>query len=452
LKAADEISKLSIAGELRFDTDARDAAGTDFGRLVHKRPLAVLKPASSEDIVTIVRWANSQGLKVAARGQGHAIYGRAMVHEGIVIDMSTMNTITSPRAGEDYIVAEAGATWGAVLDATLACGRTPPVLTNFLGLSVGGTLAVGGIGPMTGRSGLQTDNVLEMDVVSGDGRALCCSMDRNVELFDAIRGGLAQCAIATRVKLRTVPAPKRAYRVQLFYSDLSALTADQHRVLSDGRFDFLQGAILPDGAGGWRYQLEGVVFCGDEMPSEQALLAGLSCDPAATVASNLSYRDDANAFARLESILRSNGQWFNPQPWLLTFLPEANAEQIAAEILQQLTNDDVGPFGRITYFPIQTHALNTPLARKPGGNLVVVFNLLRIPATDDLTEIERMIARNREIYEHIRSRGGFLYPVSAFPMSRADWQQHFGPLWASLNQAKDQYDPLRVLTPGYELF
>ena len=66
----------------------------------------------------------------------------------------------------------AGATWRAVLGATLARGLTPPVLTNYLGLSVGGTLAVGGIGGTSSRYGMQTDNVLALDVVTGDGREL----------------------------------------------------------------------------------------------------------------------------------------------------------------------------------------------------------------------------------------------------------------------------------------
>jgi cytokinin dehydrogenase len=55
------------------------------------------------------------------------------------------------------------------------------------------------------------------------------------------------------------------------------LTADQRIALADGCFDTLQGAVLPDGAGGWRYQLEGVIFHdGDAAPDDAALLAGLS--------------------------------------------------------------------------------------------------------------------------------------------------------------------------------
>ena len=58
---------------------------------------------------------------------------------------------------------------------TLPRGLTPPVLTDYLNLSVGGTLAVGGVGATTPRYGLQSDNVLEIDVVTGRGEVLTCS-------------------------------------------------------------------------------------------------------------------------------------------------------------------------------------------------------------------------------------------------------------------------------------
>src|SRR5207247_1912091 len=128
----------------------------------------------------------------------------------------------------------------------------------------------------------------------------------------------------------------------------------------------LQGAILPDGSGGWRYQLEGSVFHdGDAAPDSNVLLSELSDDRSAVVIADQSYRDDALAFTKLESLLRSKGQWSNPKPWLLAFLRGSNAEQLAGEMAAELTNADVGPFGRITCYPLRTGAFRTPLLRLP---------------------------------------------------------------------------------------
>lgn len=434
---------------LADDAESCAAAAQDFGHIVQKRPRAVCKPAMSSEVADIVRWAREQGLKVAARGQGHATYGRAMAEDGIVMDLGALTAIH--RIEPDRVLVDAGATWHNVLDATLARGLTPPVLTNYLDLSVGGTLAVGGIGGSSSRHGLQTDQVLELDVVTGEGVELTCSPTAHADLFDAVRAGLAQCAIIIRATLALMRAPERVRRYLLSYPDLASLTADQRRALDEARFDQLQGAVVPDGAGGWRYQLEaGVFYNSSTPPDDKALLAGLA-DKHETV-SDLAFGEDANAFARLEKLLRSNGQWFNPHPWLLTYLPGSNALEVASEVIAELNSDDIGPFGRITYYPMFTDGCRTPLLRLPDERVVFPFNLIRIPVTADKANADRQVARNRTLYDHIHGAGGMLYPVSALAMSPQDWADHFGARWPMLREAKRRHDPGGILTPGYDLF
>ena len=441
----------AAAPDLNSDPAVRGAAAHDFGGMIHKQPRAVFKPASSADIAQLMQWAGDRRLKVAARGQGHSIYGRAFAEDGVVIDMAAISKIH--HIYPDRIIVDAGATWKAVLDATLAQGLTPPVLTNYLGLSVGGTLAVGGIGAMSSRHGMQTDHLIELDVVTGDGRELTCSAASNPELFNAVRGGLGQFGVVTRATLDLVRAPERVRRYQLFYRDLAALTADQRRALDEQRFDQLQGAIIPGGNGDWQYQLEGAVFYGGEAaPDDKSALAALSDDRKLAIMTDLSYRDDALAFARFEQLLRSKGQWTNPQPWLLTFLRGSNAEQMAREIIDGISAAYIGPFGRITYYPLRTNAFRTPLVRLPDEGIVFPFNFIRIPASNDPLATGAMVAQNRSLYERIRKAGGELYPVSAFSMSPADWQDHFGPRWPQLGEAKRHYDPANLLTPGYNVF
>ena len=94
------------------------------------------------------------------------MFGRSMARAGIVGDISRLRAI---RVENDRVVVEAGATWREVLGATLPRGLTPPVLTDYLDLSVGGTLAVGGVGGTTSHFGVQCDNVLALEVVTGQG-------------------------------------------------------------------------------------------------------------------------------------------------------------------------------------------------------------------------------------------------------------------------------------------
>jgi FAD/FMN-containing dehydrogenase len=152
-------SRPVFGGTLRLDDGSRTEAADDFGHIASRRPEGVLSPASDEDVAKAIRWAREHGRKVAARGQGHSVFGRAQAEGGMVIDMRQLRTVRA--IGDDRIIVDAGATWKEVLAATLPHGRTPPVLTDYLDLSVGGTLVVGGVGGTTASYGMQSDNVIE---------------------------------------------------------------------------------------------------------------------------------------------------------------------------------------------------------------------------------------------------------------------------------------------------
>jgi cytokinin dehydrogenase len=132
-----------LDGELSFDPATRAEYANDYGRIVHEQPLAVLRPGSVRDISAMVVFARRFGLKIAARGQGHQPFGQAQVSGGIVIDMRSLQQVHSYTA--DSVAIDAGASWRSLLQATLSYGLAPPVVTKFLGLTVGGTLAIGGV-------------------------------------------------------------------------------------------------------------------------------------------------------------------------------------------------------------------------------------------------------------------------------------------------------------------
>lgn len=439
-----------LDGRLVFDEATLYAAADDFGHIVRRTPAAVLLPGSARDVSRIIKWAGVRGWTAAARGRGHSVYGRAQARDGVVIDTSTQRTVDSVE--DDRIRVDAGATWSEVLATTLPLGLTPPVLTDYLALSVGGTLVIGGVGATTSRHGLQSDNVVEMEVATGDGRLVTCSPRDNADLFHAVRAGLGQVGVITRATLRLVTAPTQVRRYQLFYRDLRTLLTDERLLDGDGRFDAVQGAVLPT-PDGWRYRIDAyAALAGGRPPDDDALLAGLSDDRSAAEISTLSYVDHLNRLAALERLLRSNGQWSTPHPWLTTFLGDAHVESVASSVLAALDPGDLGPFGQVVLSAFRREAVRSPLLRLPEDELCYAFNLIRIPAAADAAESDRLVRANRAIYDRILDAGGALYPVSAFPMTQRDWQRHFGPAWTQLREAKRRFDPHNVLTPGYEVF
>lgn len=359
-----------LDGELRFDEESRAAAADDFGHIVRRTPEGVLLPGSDQDVATTIRWAGGPGRKIAPQGQSHSVYGRAQVRAGIVIDMARLRTVHGVQ--NDRVVVDAGAKWSEVLAATLPQGLTPPVLTDYLELSVGGTLVVGGIGGTTSQYGMQSDNVLELDVVNGRGQKVTCSPHSNADLFHAVRAGLGQVAVITRATLKLIPAPEQVRRYVLTYADLRTLLTDERLLAADNRFDAVQGAVLPTPTG-WKYRLDAMSqFSGDNPPDDDALLTGLSDDRSAAELSTLPYFDYLNRLAALEQLLRSNGQWFYPHPWLTTFVGDSKIESVVSGELTKLTPADLGTFGQVVLSAFRRQAVTSPLLRLPADNLVHV--------------------------------------------------------------------------------
>ena len=315
----------ALDGELRFDRATRRAAADDFGHLVQRVPEAVLVAASRDDVAKTIRWAGRRGLRFAARGNGHSTFGRAQVEHGIVADMSRLRSIGAVEG--DRIVVEAGAKWSEVLDVTLAQGMTPPVLTDYLELSVGGTLVVGGVGGTTSAFGVQSDNVIEIEVVTGAGETIVCSAEHHPQLFDAVRAGLGQVGVVTQATLELVQAPQSVRRFLLAYRDLGTMLADARALAGDDRFDAVQGAIRAAPGDGFDFRLDVANFDA-EPPDDSELLAGLSDDAARREAMTTTYRDYLDRLAPLEAALRANGQWHFPHPWLTTFIGDRQVESV----------------------------------------------------------------------------------------------------------------------------
>ena len=151
--------------------------------------------------------------------------------------------------------------------------------------------------------------------------------------------------------------------------------------------------------------------------------------------------------------MRANGQWFFPHPWLTTFIGDSEVESVVdAELGALDPAADLGPFGQIVLSPIRRSAISSPLLRMPSDDLCYAFNFIRIPATDDADEANRLVDANNASYKRVKAAGGTLYPVSAFPLSAGEWREHFGSAFGQLDAAKQAFDPANVLTPGYEIF
>lgn len=436
-----------LDGELVVDPAALAAAADDYGHLVSRTPVAVLRPGSVQDVVRLVRYANRHRIAVAMRGQGHSTYGQAQVTAGVVIDSTTLDQVREIHS--DRVVVDAGVTWFDLATQTLARGFIPPVLTDYLDLSIGGTLAVGGIGGASGLYGLQVDNVLELEVVTGEGRLVRCSPTRSRTLFESALGGLGQSAVIVSATLTLLPAPERARGYQLFYPDLDTYLDDQRRALAAGQFSSLEGQAQPSAAGGWEYFVDAAVYYSGPGPDDAAVTSGLNFDAARTVVTDYSFADWIDRLRPTVEFLTGIGVWFLPHPWANVFLPASRTAEVVSATLADLTVADTGQ-GPVLLYPFRTGLVRHPFVQVPAEPEAFLFALLR--TTVGPTTAESQLAGNRELYERTRDAGGKHYPAGSIPFTPRDWVDHFGRDYPALRAAKVRWDPKRVLTPGQGIF
>lgn len=441
-----------LDGELVTDAASVAPYANDLGNIIHHTPVAVLFPASVRDIEKMVTFCKAHGIKVAARGQGHATFGQAQAEGGLIISMSSLNQIHS--IGPHSADVDAGATWKSLLQASVPLGLTPPALTGYTNLSIAGVLSMGGVSA-TNREGALVDRVQALQVVTGHGHAEWCSAERNPDLFSAALAGLGQCGIIVRAVVDMVPAHAQSRVYLLTYSDNATFFADFRKLLERGELDGLYNIWVPDGAGGFVYQLNAIKnFDAGNPPNDAHLLRGLHYSGLDITDS--SYLDQVLSVDVLIEFLRSIGMFDTlTHPWFDVFLPDDRVEAYVGDVLPTLGPDDVGPTGFMLLFALKRSKLHRPLLRVPEcGEWVYLFDILTASATPNPgAEFDaRMLARNRALFDKARALGGTRYPIGALEFSRLDWLRQYGHVADELFRWKQRFDPRGILTPGPGIF
>ncbi len=455
----DELPDLD--GTVHTDPDVIERFTEDFGRVRFRAPVAVLKPGSVDDVVAIVRFARRRGIQVAMNGQSgtgdlresHSSFGQAQVEGGIVIDVKPLATIHGIDPQRRLADVGPGVRWSELLDAAEAFGLAPAVMTDYLHLSVGGTLSVGGVGGHSPRLGVQADQVDELEVVTGAGERLVCSPSQHRSLFEAVLAGCGQVALIVRAKVRLAPARTHALIFHLFYRDAETYVRDQTLLLDDGRFDYQEGHVVPRQEGsGWGFMIEAAAyFDAPDAPDTGELLEGLSDDRPSAEIFPVTYREWQFRVDPLMTVLKAQSLWAAPHPWLSMWIPGSQAASYIRTFTERLTPEDLGA-GLALVYPIDTRAVKRPLFRLPKERVAFFLSLLRFPP-DDPDIVASMLADNRRIHDEIVARGGTRYVISSVPNTTlGEWRRHFRPAWGFLVRTKRRHDPDNVLTPGFGMF
>jgi FAD/FMN-containing dehydrogenase len=170
-----------------------------------RRPAAVVRPTSAEEVARVVTLAADTGSELAVRSGGHSLAGHSVSEGGIVLDLAELTALEVDLEGRTAW-AQTGLTAGAYTHAVGEHG----LVTGFGdtgSVGIGGLTLGGGVGFLVRKHGLTIDNLLAAEVVTADGRVLQVDDQHHPELFWAIRGGGGNFGVATRFKFRLHELP-----------------------------------------------------------------------------------------------------------------------------------------------------------------------------------------------------------------------------------------------------
>ncbi|XP_011077993.1 cytokinin dehydrogenase 4-like [Sesamum indicum] len=473
-----------ITNGIRTDPDAIRAASNDYGNLVHQVPSAVLYPSSINDIVELIKASccnYSTPFTIAARGRGHSVRGQAMAGGGVVVEMAALSRngggirVSWSRSLGYYADVGGEEMWADVLRVGLEHGLAPVSWTDYLYLTVGGTLSNAGISGQSFRHGPQISNVLELDVVTGKGELITCSRNMNSELFFGALGGLGQFGIITRARIVLDKAPARARWARLIYSNFSEFTRDQERLILTNASNYVEGFLITnerttkqwrssfsspshqsDVASLWKkhrllYSIELVKYYDNLTASTidkefGVILEELNFIPGFIFRRDVPLVDFLNRAGNLDD----GREELEAHPWLNLFIPKSRIHDFYDGVLENMIPKLRKTPGLFIFYPLNTKKWDSRMsAVTPDEDVFYNLGLLHSgrPNESDVFELF-----NNQVLGFCEKAGIKVKQYLPYHKSREDWIKHFGSKWSIFQQRKMEFDPKMILSPGQRIF
>jgi glycolate oxidase len=192
-------------------------------------PEAVVFPATTSDVVEIIKLANEHRFPVTARGGGVGYTGGAVpIDGGIVVGTDRMNQIIEINADDLYAVCQPGIRTFELQEAVLEKGLIfAPDPASYKDSFIGGNIAENAGGMRTPKYGVTKHHVLGLEVVTGTGEVIRTGGKtvKNVVGFDLtglMCGSEGMLGIITEATVKLLPTPEATSTVRANFQSMEA--------------------------------------------------------------------------------------------------------------------------------------------------------------------------------------------------------------------------------------
>ncbi len=413
-----------LSGHPQYDT-----ARMVWNGMHDKRPALIARCMSAEDVSNAVTFAGERGLLTAVRGGGHSWPGKSVCDDGIMIDLSQMNTVTA-----DADTRRARAKGGALLNALDTAALEKGLVTTAGVVShtgVGGFTLGGGYGRLNRKYGLAVDTLRGAEIITADGRIRRISAEEEPDLFWAIRGGGGNFGVVTEFDFELYPFDRNVLSGAIVWPlaqarDVLEFYGEWYLGLSD---EMYVGPILWTLEDGTEVIIMEVVYNGDPAAGEKEL------EPLRKVGTPLDDGVKVQDYTVMQT--QEDAAWGHG-------VRSYAKNGMVGEVTQGLINAMLDAFVSDSRVALFTHTaggavkrvgeLDTAFTHRNAETMIGVGGAW-LDAADD----EWGIAACREWFYAVEPHMGGYYSNIDFDQSRATG--NYGPAYARLQQIKSQYDP-----------
>lgn len=225
-----------LTGDAIKDDYTRDEALTATPRT----PLAVVLPATTEEVAGVLRVADEHRVPVTARGAGTGMSGACIpVPGGIVVSFERMNSILEIDTENFVAVVEPGVRLDQ-LDAELApLGLVYPVYPGEYSASLGGNVNTNAGGMRAVKYGVTRHHVLGLEAVLPSGEVIrsggkIVKVSTGYDLTQLIIGSEGTLALVTKAYLKLYPRAPHQSTVLAPFATLDQVTRAVPEIVRSG--------------------------------------------------------------------------------------------------------------------------------------------------------------------------------------------------------------------------
>ena len=195
-------------------------------------PELVLKPASTNEIASIMQICNASKIHVTPRGAGTGLSGGALPHlGGVVLSTERLNKIIQIDERNLQVITEPGVITEVLQNAVKEVGLFyPPDPSSKGSCFIGGNVAENSGGPRAVKYGVVKDYVLNLEVVLPSGEIIWTGANvlknsTGYNLTQLIVGSEGTLGIVTKIVLKLIPYPKYDLLMLVPFSSLENASA-----------------------------------------------------------------------------------------------------------------------------------------------------------------------------------------------------------------------------------